>query len=384
MMARRWLIRLVSVGSIAIALVATIIDAARGWPSGGFHALYAAVAAVFIVVGWLIAERRPSNAIGPLLVTFGALFAWYLPADLYLHLPGDPPAAAYMAVFVSILDAPMLILVALVLILFPDGRPPTPRWRWTIAAGAIGILSVVVGQTLQAGPLRLFPDHVNPLGLAGFPGEALVYLGYAIMLVLLVAAAVALVVRWRRGTATERAQIKWVVAATVVLVVTEVINVATFQADQLNAVNTIAASIGIALVPVAMGIAILRYRLYDIDRIISRTIAYAIVTGVLVSVFAGAILLLQAALSTFTQGQTVAVAASTLAVFALFQPVRRRVQRSIDRRFDRAKYDADVTIQGFSHRLRADIDLDLVRNEIARTANAAVRPTAAAIWLRGE
>ena len=134
-MLRRWLIRIVSLSSIGVTIVVPVVDAARGWPSGGLNILYGAVAVVFIVVGGLIAERRPGNVVGPLLVAFGALFAWYLPADLYLHLPADLPGAPYAALFISILDVPMFILVALVLILFPDGRPPTPRWRWAISAG---------------------------------------------------------------------------------------------------------------------------------------------------------------------------------------------------------------------------------------------------------
>ncbi len=382
-MLRLWLIRIASVSSIAIALAATIVNAARGWPNGGLYPLYGAVAGVFIVVGWLITERRPGNVVGPLLVAFGALFAWYLPADLYLHVPADPPGAPYAALFVSILDAPMFIVVALVLILFPDGRPPTPRWRWTISAGVLAIVSVAVGQTLQPGPLRLFPEHENPLGMAGFPGDALVALGYMVMLVLLVSAAVALMVRWRSGTATERTQIKWVAGATVVLVATEVVNVATFRPDQIDSVTTLAASIGIALVPIAMGIAILRYRLYEIDRIISRSISYAVVTGILVSVYAAGILLLQAALSTVTQGQTVAVAASTLAVFALFQPVRRRVQRTVDHRFDRARYDAGRTSIEFGERLRNEVDMGAVTGDLVRTARVSVAPSMLAVWLRG-
>jgi hypothetical protein len=137
-----------------------------------------------------------------------------------------------------------------------------------------------------------------------------------------------------------------------------------------------------ALVPAAIGIAILRHHLYDIDRLISRTFGYAVVTGVLGAVFAGLILILQGLLTAFTQGQTIAVAFSTLVVFALFQPVRRRVQRAVDRRFDRARYDADRTIQSLAGRLRAELDLTAVSQEIARTADAAVRPACVGVWLR--
>ncbi len=134
----------------------------------------AIVAAVFIAVGWLIAERRPGNAVGPLLLAFGALFAWYLPADLYLHLPGSLPGAAFAALFISILDAPMFTLVALTLILFPDGRPPSPRWRPAIWAGLVGIGLTVVGYLLLPDPFQLFPAYRSPFGIDGFPGFALV------------------------------------------------------------------------------------------------------------------------------------------------------------------------------------------------------------------
>ena len=383
LMLRRWLIRIVSIASISVVVVVALVDVARGWPSGGFYALYGAIAAVFVVVGWLIAERKPSNAVGPLLVTFGAIFAWYLPVDQYLHQPESPPAAAYAALAVSILDAPMFILVALALIVFPDGRLPSRRWRWVVVAATLGIVAAATGYALDPDPFPLFPEYASPFGMRGFPGDAFIYAAYGVMMILLLGAAGALVLRWRRGGALERTQIKWVVAASVAMLVAEVVNVATFRADEPNALSNVLASIAIALVPVSMGIAILRYRLYEIDRIISRSIAYAIVTGILVSVYAAGILLLQARLSTFTQGQTVAVAASTLAVFALFQPVRRRVQRSVDHRFDRARYDAERTVTAFSDRLRNETDMETVTEELTRTVESTVAPTTLAIWSAG-
>ncbi len=223
--------------------------------------------------------------------------------------------------------------------------------------------------------MPIYPAYTSPLGIDGFPGLGLVYLGYAIMLLLLGGAAVALTSRWRRGDPIERTQIKWVVAAAVVTLFVEIINVATFRADEPNALITILGSAAIALVPAAIGVAILRYRLYEIDRIISRTIAYAVLTGILAAVFAGAILLLQGALSTFTQGQTVAVAASTLAVFALFQPLRRRVQSVVDHRFDRARYDAERTAVAFSVRLRHEVDMETVTSDLASTTRLTVAPS---------
>jgi hypothetical protein len=382
-MIRRVLVRLVAIGSIAVCAVVAVIDGLRGWPSGGFYLLYGAIAIVFVVVGWLIAERQPRNAVGPLLLAFGSLFALYLPADQYLHLPGHPPAAEFAALFISFLDAPMFILVALVLILFPDGRPPSPRWRWTIGVGVLGIGFTIGGYVLEAAPFQLFPAYRSPFGIAGFPGQGFVFAAYTIMLVLLLAAAAALISRWRRGTPVERTQVKWVVAAAIVTLVTEIINVATFKPEAPDALTTTLASVGIALIPIAMGVAILRYRLYEIDRIVSRTLSYAVVLAILGVVFAGGILLLQAVLARVTQGDTIAVAASTLAVFALFQPVLRRVRHAVDHRFDRAAYDAERTVAAFSERLRWETEMQRVTTDLKATADAAVAPTMLGIWLRG-
>ena len=381
-MIARWLIRIVAIASIAACLVSVFLDAAGGFTSGGSTAFNAALSILFVIVGWLLAERRPTNAVGPLLLAFGAGFAWYLPADIYLRLPGDQPGAMFAAMFVSMLDAPMFVLIALILILFPDGLLPSPRWwpvPW-IAVASIGL--TFVGAMFDGGALPLFPSYHSPLSIPGFPGQTLVYGSYLLMMILLVLGATALAIRWRRGNATERAQIKWVAAAGFVLLVTEIINVATFDTNEPNTVTTMLVSAATGLLPIAIGIAVLRYRLYAIDRIVSRGIAYGLVTALLGATFVGIILAMQWLLSSFTQEQTIAVAASTLVVFALFQPLRRRVQDAVDRRFDRARYDADQTVHSFAARLRDDLDLGTVRGEIVETASAAVRPTTAAVWLR--
>ena len=230
-----WVVRFVALTSIAVCILVSVLDIVRGFPSGGFYILYAAVATVFIVVGWLIAERKPGNAIGPLLLMFGVLFAWYLPADLALHLPDPPPAADMVALFVSLLDAPMFIVIGLTLVLFPDGRPPTPGWRWTQVAAVAGIAMTIVGFLLSAEPYPSFPAYRSPMGIPGLPVRALTGLAYLIVVSLLVAAVAALIVRWRRGDQMERTQLKWVAAATVVLLITELANIATYRPEQPNA-----------------------------------------------------------------------------------------------------------------------------------------------------
>ena len=381
--ARNIIVALVASTSIALPVAVVVADAALGWPSGGFYAVFAPTVIAFAAVGWLISARRPDNVIGPLLLVFALVFAVYFPIDLLVRLGSPALAVEVAAAFSSASDAPGFIAVAMILILFPDGHVPGPGWRWTVVAAVVGVGCAVVGFALNAGPLAAFPSVNNPLGIAGYPGAIVGEFGYVCLIALLVAAVAALVTRWRRGGPTERAQVKWVGTAALVLAITEVVNLATFDSsDPLGSpVAVVLATVATALVPLSIGVAILRYRLYDIDRIISRTIGWALVTGLLVAVFAGAVLALQALLSGVTQGQTLAVAASTLIAFALFQPLRRRVQRAVDRRFDRARYDGERTAAAFAERLRHEVDLEALTTDLERTADNAVRPASVTAWL---
>ena len=370
MTARRLLIRIAAVVAIVFPSLLAV-EAWVGWPVEPAVAVYSVVIVTFAVVGWLVSERQPANAVGPLMVALALLFALSMPADVYPRVPGSLVGAELLAIFVGFLDAPLFAVLALTLIRFPDGRLPSPRWRWADSL-TIAIFGLAfVGTTFRDGPFFLYPRYRSPFGIAGFPGDGLVYLGYTGMFVLLVGALVSLVIRWRRGSTVERDQVKWIAAASLVALIAETANVATFDARNPNGAIAIAAAIALALVPLAIGIAVLRYRLYEIDRIISRTLSYAVVTGVLAVVFAGIVLLLQTLLTPITGGQTIAVAASTLAVFALFQPVLRRVRRAVDRRFDRARYDAERTALAFSERLRSEMDLETVTSRPgARTARS--------------
>jgi hypothetical protein len=369
--------------AIAVPVVVVIADIALGWPSGGSYLLFAPSCVAFAAVGWLVSVRRPENLIGPLLLTVATLFAMYFPIDLLVRLGSPPLPVQVAATFSSASDAPGFILMALVLALFPDGRLPGPGWRWVPIVAGVGIIGVTIGSALNAGPLAVFPSVENPLGVPGFPGATIGEVGYLCLNVLLIGSIAALVTRWRRGSATERAQIKWVGAAALLLVVTAGINFATFETSDPfgSALATVLATVAAALVPIAIGIAILRYRLYEIDRIISRTIGWALVTGLLVAVFALLVVGLQTPLAGLTQGDTVAVAASTLVAFALIQPVRRSVQRAVDRRFDRARYDAEHTATRFADRLRDQVDLDLLVGDLESTVDASFRPTIASTWI---
>ena len=351
MTVRLALVTVVALVSIALPLIVAVLDPILGWPGGGFYLAFAPAPIAFAAVGWLLAVRRPENVIGLLSLAFAFIFAVYFPIDLLLKLGSAATLLELAATLSSASDAPGFILVAMIFVLFPDGHVPGPRWRWTIVVAVVGSAASLIGFGLDPGPLAAFPVVVNPVGVTGFSGDVVGEIGYVALLVLLVAAIGALVTRWRRGGSVDRAQIKWVGAASVVLFAAEAVNLATFDpADPLGTpFAVVAASACTALVPVAIGIAILRYRLYEIDRIISRTIGWAIVTGILVALFAGLVVGLQALLAAVTDESTLAVAASTLIAAALFQPLRRRVQRAVDRRFDRARYDGERTAALFAN-----------------------------------
>ena len=198
--------------------------------------------------------------------------------------------------------------------------------------------------------------------------------------VLALASVGSIVIRFRHSTGPERQQLRWFTYAAI----PEIAYVIAVGFNTLPpAIMLLGALFIVPLLPIAIGMAVLRYRLYDLDRIVSRTIAYAVVTGALAATFGASILLLQGVLAPFTQGQTIAVAASTLAIAALFQPVMRRVRRAVDRRFDRARYDAERTAAAFAERLRDEVDMTTVTADLVTTTGAALAPASIGIWLRG-
>jgi hypothetical protein len=249
--------------------------------------------------------------------------------------------------------------------------------------------AAVVGLTFGSGTFApIYPDIASPFGVAAVPRQLLLTIGDVGVPAMMLAGAVALVVRWRRGDRVVRTQIAWVVVAGLVMVAT-IINVQAHRGtyDWEADLASLFANIGSILVPLAMGVAITRYHLYDIERIVSRSISYAVVTSVLFAVFGSLILVLQSAISgaVARPGGSIdpaVVAASTLLVAALFSPLRRRVQTAVDRRFHRAHYDAERTVEGFAGRLRDQLDLPTLTGELRRAALEAVEPTTSAVWIR--
>jgi hypothetical protein len=351
--------------------------------------IFIAVCSVFVMlpsVGAILAIRRPANPIGWLFLVTGIGFIIGIFSTEYVGRAVTGGASLPFVVLVDWVSAwsgSLSITLAAVWIplLFPDGHLPGPRWR--LVAWAAAIL-LVVG-TLAA---AILPDGAhgyagslpNPIAVPGPIGEvaaAVVSIYFPALVVLCLLSLASLASRFRRSLGVERQQLKWFLFAVGFLVAA----VAATAVTQLE-VAWVAVMLGLASLPVAAGIAILRYRLYDIDRLVSRTIAYAAVTGGLVAVYLVANLALSAAFSALSSGNSVAVAASTLIVAALFTPVRRRVQVVVDRRFDRARVDAERTTAAFSERLRDEVDIATVTADLDGIVRSALRPECVGLWLR--
>lgn len=351
--------------------------------------VFNATALLFSLVGAVIAWRRPGHAIGLLMLLCGPLFALlgliWTAGDELTH-GADRATAGVIQWAGLLLSYPgMALIVGWLPLLFPTGTLPSPRWR-TPSLAIIGITSTsLAALALRPGPL--FEGGVdNPFGLVGWPA-ALAPLADSLLLqliALIAFGALGLVTRYRRGTVVERLQIRWLLAAMGLVIVAfggTAIESA-LRADDGILVTAVLAYFGVLALPLAIGAAILRYRLFDIDRLISRTIAWAIVSGALIGSFAILVIGLSNVLGPITNGDTLAVAGSTLVVAALSAPLRSRVQRAVDRRFDRARYDGERIAAAFGERLRSQLNLAELEGDFTRTVGAAMSPAIAGVWLR--
>jgi hypothetical protein len=368
----RWLAGTL-LGLTIVLLALSLVIGLTGGETWNVQFAFTPVAITFAVVGALVAARTGNN-LGWLLLGTGVVAAVVLVTRAYAErVPAaELPAAAWVGwIFTVVLwiSAPLLVLP---LLLFPDGRLPSPRWQPVVWVVIIDALALMVCPALSDVNFSSnFPRLSDPVMLVAPLGTAYNLAEVVWTLVFLVGAA-AMIVRFRRSGHEQRLQLKWFMFASAVAAVI------VLAAAQFGGNNPLAAfEIAFTLIPAAVGIAILKYRLYDIDRIISRTLAYAIVTGLLIGVYAGLVLL---ATQVFRLHTPVGVAAATLAAAALFNPLRKRVQHVVDRRFNRVRYDADQTVAAFATRLRDAVDLDTVRADLLAVVNRAVEPAHISVW----
>jgi len=345
------------------------------------------VVVIYAGVGFIVARRQPRNPIGWILIgfilvfVFSSIAGWY--AVLYYRFGHHDLPLAPVAVLLQPSWAPALLTFPLVILLFPDGRLASRRWRRVLQvyalAGALASAAIyfpaVAAVMHHDVRLDAFGDVVSSGkshggGLLG----AAQLLGLLLILVLWLSFVTHQVLSWRRASGERRQQLKWLASGAGVSVA---VIVGSFGISSTSAAGEVL-GVGLAAMPVGIGVGILKYRLYDIDRIISRTLAYAIVTGLLVGVYAGLVLLATGVLRFHS---TVAVAVSTLVAAALFSPLRRRVQRAVDRRFNRARYDADEAVAAFAARLKDAVDIDSVQADLAGVVQQTLEPAHLSVWV---
>ena len=385
----------VGVGIVAFVLniAALVLVASANQTAPQLVRLAALLATV--AVGMLVAVRRPGNPLGWLLLGCGVLFSLqggsvaYSVVDYRLH-HGTLPLGR-LAVALQPTWAAGLVLVAGALWLFPDGHLPTGRWRRVggalFAAGLLFGALMFVPWAMAATRHTLRVDATGtPVALDHPAGAQLVWvivenIGFFALIISWVVWLAVQVPKYRRSSGERRLQLKWLYSGAAVFIAC--LGFGLFQSNNATGLAAVVGGVlaaGIAALPIALGIGIMKYRLYEIDRIISRTLAYAIVTGLLVGVYVGLVLL---ATEVLRFSSPVAVAASTLGAAALFNPLRRRVQRIVDRRFNRAHYDAEATVAAFAGRLRGSVDLASIQQELAATVDQAFEPAHVSVWVTG-
>ena len=382
----RWVAGCAAAGSVALTgggLALAYVDrhlvpaSQTGWTVS--NTSLQMVNAAVPVAGFVLASRRPENRIGWLFLVAGLALGLSGFSNQYaLHAlvadPGSLPAGRAFAWLFNWTSVIPIAMLAFLFLLFPTGHVRSPRWRpaaW-FAGGAFALTTawmLIAASRLWAHPFALY----GPGSPGGLTALFFLMAEFLISAALLVSVA-ALVVRFAKSTGEEQLQLKWCAAAALLLAVVFVASIWTN-----SAVVNVLQSLALACLYTAIAIAVLKYRLYEIDRIISRTLAYAIVTGLLVGVYAGVVLL---ATHVLAIKSPVAVAGSTLVAAALFSPLRSRVQRAVDRRFNRARYDADQIVAAFAARLKDAVELDAVQTDLAGVVQNALEPAHVSVWMR--
>jgi hypothetical protein len=388
--------------STVLALVATVLAVLNwGTPrppemslgSGVIDVLFPIGLLTPVALGAVIAMRQPRHAVAWCFMLLGLggellLFAQNYALQSYALYSAKPGlgglAGADIALWLSrwAWALPTLAL-SLAILTFPDGHLPSARWRSVAWATIVATIFLAAADAVRA-PLT---QDVFVSGSTAMMAEGLAWLGYlgtAVWGVATLAAGASLVVRFRRSRGAERQQLKWVAYAATIAIAAVVLSNFTYGLPGIAPLASGLAAISVLLIPIAAAVAILRYRLYDIDVVIERTIVYGLVSAALGATYVVAVVVLQGVLRPTTGGSDLAVALSTLLVVALFQPIRSRAQDAVDRRFYRARYDAGRTVDAFIARVRNEVELDNVRAHLLDAVNSTVRPSYAGIWLRGD
>jgi hypothetical protein len=391
-----WLAWSLCVLGVALAAASSILALLNGRPLAEIFMAWgpsilslATLTVSFSVVGALIASHRPENPIGWIFLAVGFLQGFLSTADQYaiyalLTNPGSLPLGGEASWLGQWIWAPGLGLILVFLpLLFPDGHPPSPRWR---PVGWLGGLSI--GLAVVSSAILLWPER-GPALVTGDENPShvvqvlVVFVALPLMLLAGVGAVISLFVRFHRARGDERQQIKWFASAAALTLVWILVFGQSTLRGLPGVIVDLSALLVVPSIPIATGIAILRYRLYDIDRIINRTLVYGSLTVTLVALYFGGIVVLQRLFVTLTgQQSTLAVVASTLLIAALFTPLRRRIQGFIDRRFYRSKYDARKTLEAFSTKLRDETDLEALNGELVGVVRETMQPAHVSLWLR--
>lgn len=345
------------------------------------------------IVGWIIATRRPKNPLGWILLAFATESAVASVAQQYAvygHAGrwalARPDVAAVVASMADVADP---VLLTLLLAMFPDGQFKSRRWRLLLVSLALVAVTGAVGRVIGPDGFDFIAGLSHPFvsnGLAGQVGRVCRGISDGLVFPTFLMGAASLLLRWRGSRGDVRQQLKWLAAACVFMMAigasSALFPLLGVDEAIVGEVSFVIFTLGVLAFPVSIGIAVMKYRLYDIDRIVNRAVVYSIVTALLAGAYAGAVVVLQTILAPLTNGSSFAIAGSTLTAAALAGPLRNRIQEQVNRRFYRKSYDAGLTVERFAARLRSETDLETLTSDLVSVVQSTVEPASVTLWLR--